>query len=714
MKTKSELINEPWRKTVQWDITHEKALEMKENDTLFFDETLSYETTGYRPIDETRGLDFDPTPFRETGLGRMNSPEKKYTTLIPLSKPWYKWWKEEYERSEDGYVCNNYRVTGDHYFFLNFYTMLVSDQDKKAGAGRERKHPNFWVLHYKWFHYIEMCEMLGYDALAVKGRGIGFSEVGASLGVRPYTTTPEFHTMYTASYEPYLVGKGILQKCWIQLDWLNKNTDGAMRRVRSLNQTMHKISGKIDKQGNVSGHQSQISGQVVDKADKLRGDRTERLVYEEFGSNSIGMDAYAVGEALVAINGNRHGTRILFGTGGDTEESENKKGKRSSGIMGLETMFLDPRSFNILAFRHKKNQREIEVETGFFAPSYETVEYKMDKRGFVIPAEGKAHYQKERNKRLGQPAAYAKYCAETCFTYEEALSRKGSNDFNQEKLAQQRIEVEIYKSTPKPKIGTMHWVYENEVLVGVKFQETKNGDVEIFEDPQKDENGNHIPNLYVAGIDSIDAGVSESSVGEAGSKFCILIKKRSIGLGGNMYVAKYLKRPDDVRQAYERALQLMTWYNAKANLEDTKIGLKHYFIDRKKQHMLMKRPKYVLEGQSVNKNAVNLYGTPATVKMIQYGLDLIRDYIEDHSRNILFPDMLQQLQDYSDEHKGKYDLVAAMQMTEIGDQELAGVPARREEIKEWKPLGWYIDSRGYKKYGALDGTNTKQNNVWNS
>lgn len=712
MKSIEELVNEPWKRNIQWDVTHAQALEMVENDTFVFDETLSYETTGYRPIDEINGLDFDPSPFKEVGNYRQQN--KVYTTLIPGSKPFMKWWDAEYEKSQDGLVAKNYRVTGDHYFFLNYYTMLVVKKGQKAGSGRDRIHPEFWVLHYKWFHYIEMAEMLGFDVLALKGRGLGFSEVGASLGVRPYTTTPEFHTMYVASYEPYLTGKGILQKCWIQLDWLNQNTHGAMRRMRALNQTMHKRAGKLDKQGVESGHGAQISGQVVDKADKLRGDRTERLVFEEFGSNPVGLDSYAVAEALVIINGDRVGIRIMFGTGGDTDITENKQGKSKAGIMALETMFLEPTKFRILPCKHKKNNRDQWVETGFFAPSYETVRSAMDARGYVKPADGKHHYQKERDKRRGNNEVYLKYCAEYCFTYEEALSRKGSNTFNQNKLADQRTEVEIYKSTPKPKRGFLKWVYQGDTtaILGVKFTENPNGDVEIIEDPIRDEQGNHIPNLYVAGIDSIDAGSNESAIGDKGSKFCILIKKRTLGLGGNVYVAKYLDRPADVRQAYERADQLMTWYNAKANLEDTKIGLKGYFREKNKMHMLMKRPRYVLEGQSGNKSATALYGTPATPKMIQYGLDLIRDYIEDYSHNMYFGDQLQQCQDYSDEFKGKYDIIAAMQMTEIGDQELQGVPQKREEIKEWKNLGWYKDHRGHRKYGVIENNNNTKN-VWN-
>lgn len=700
MNSIEELVNQPWKRDVEWDITHEKALEMVANDTFYFDETLSYETTGYRPIDDVNGLDFDPEPFREAGQFRIN--HGKYTTFLPNSKPMVKHWKEEHAKSEDGVVKNNYRVTGDHYFFLNYYTMLVVQKGQKAGSGRLRTHPEFWVLHYKWFHYIELAEILGFDVIALKGRGLGFSEVGASLGVRPFVTTPEFHTMYVASYEPYLTGKGILQKCWIQLDWLNQNTQGGMRRMRALNQTMHKRAGSLDKQGVESGHGSQISGQVVDKADKLRGDRTERLIFEEFGSNPVGLDSYAVAEALVIINGDRVGIRILFGTGGDTDITESKQGKSKAGIMALETMFLDPRGFRILPYRHSKNGRNQQVDTGFFAPSYETVRQVMDKRGYVKPEDGKLFYQKERDKRMGNHEAYLKFCAEYCFTYEEALSRKGSNSFNQNKLAEQRIEMEIHKTLPKPKRGFLKWVYQGDTseILGVKFMENPKGDVEVFEEPQRDEQGNHIPNLYVAGIDSIDAGSNESAIGDAGSKFCILIKKRSFGLGGNVYVAKYLDRPADVRQAYERALQLVTWYNAKANLEDTKIGLKGYFREKNKLHMLMKRPRYVLEGQSGNKTATALYGTPATPKMIQYGIDLIRDYVEDYYQNIYFSDMLMQLQDYSDEFKGKYDIIAAMQMTEIGDQELQGVPVKREEIKEWVDVGYYTDQYGKKRYGV--------------
>jgi len=703
MKNNLELVSEEWRKNIKWDVTHEQALKMVIDGTMVFDERLSYETTGYRPIDEVNGLDFDPLPFKRVGLDRMAHPKGKYNEYINGTSPHRHWWKNEHIKSEDGFVYNNYRVTGDHYFFLNYYTMLIPKLGMKAGSGRDKEHPNFWVLHYKWFHYVEMAEMLGFDALALKGRGVGFSEMGASLGVRPFITTKDFSTVYLASYEPYLTGKGILQKCWLQLDWLNQNTNGGMRRTRSLNQGLHKRAGILDKQGVEYGHGSQISGQVVDKADKLRGDRTERLIFEEFGSNPVGLDTYSVAKALVLNNGIRLGIRILFGTGGDTDITENKQGKSKAGIMALETMFLKPRGFLILPYRHNKNNTNQYVETGFFAASFETVQQVMDHRGYVKPEEGKAYYQKQRDM-IENAEALAKECAEFCFTYEEALSRKGSNIFNQAKLAEQRIEVDIHGTTPKPKKGFLKWIYAGDTnqIIGVKFIENPKGDIEIIEEPQFDEQGQRITNLYVAGIDSIDAGTNESAVGEGGSKFCIVVKKRTLGLGGNIYVAKYINRPADVREAYERALQLLTWYDCKGNLEDTKIGLKGYFQSKNMMHFLMKRPRYALEAQAGNKNATQLYGTPATPKVITYGLELVRDYIEDYSQNIFFSDMLLQLQDYSDEFKGKYDLVAALQMCEIADQELNGVPVKREQIQEWSDFGYYKDKYGRKQFGIIE------------
>jgi hypothetical protein len=45
---------------IKWDVKLGDPIE-------YFDPNLSYEITGYRPITEDKGLDFDVTPFIEAG-----------------------------------------------------------------------------------------------------------------------------------------------------------------------------------------------------------------------------------------------------------------------------------------------------------------------------------------------------------------------------------------------------------------------------------------------------------------------------------------------------------------------------------------------------------------------------------------------------------------------------------------------------------------------
>lgn len=700
MLTKDELVYQPWKKAIAWDVTHKRALEMVEEKTFAFDPRLSYETTGYRPINETDGLDFDPAPFRATGQRRVDTG--RYTDLYPNSKTHVKWWNEQQEMSENGVEFNHYRITGDHYFFLNFYTMLVVDGNKRAGAAREEAHPLFWVVHYEWFHYVELAEILGYDCAGLKSRGVGFSEIAASLGVRMYTTRPKSSCLYVAAYEPFLIGKGVLQKCWNQLDWLNQNTEGGMRRVRmGENSNMLKKAIKKNKQGEESGHGAILSGQTVDKPDKLRGDRTERVFFEESGSNPCLLGTYGVAQALVIINGERLGTRILFGTGGDTAVIDGKRGS-VSGLHGLEKIFLSPRSYFVLPYIHNYNTLGDYVETGYFLPAWRTVKKAMDHRGFADPIKGKKYYQSQRDDLKDDSESYLKHCAEYCWTYEEALSRKGSNRFNQELLANQRMEIEVHKRTILPERGFMEWTHvdgkKTNPINGVRFIPHRDGNVEVVERPPEQT----IANLYVGGIDSIDVGSDESIVGDKGSKFCIVIKKRHDGMSGGQYVCKYLNRSGDVRKDYETAMMILTWYNCQANLEATRVNIIGYFRDRGKIGLLMRRPKYALQGQSGNVSATNLYGTQATKHLIEYGINLIVDYILDYSESMMFLDMIIELQNYSDEMKGKYDIVAAMQMCEIGDQEMMGIIPKKIEEEHYDDVGFYIDSRGYRRWGVIE------------
>ena len=100
----------------------------------FFDSNLSYELTGYRPIDKTRGLDFDPKWFTEAR--EVYNRTGHYTEYRYGTKAYKTFWDQEYLRCREGMTVNGYTITGDHYYFLNYYQLMNLNSVKKAGTSR--------------------------------------------------------------------------------------------------------------------------------------------------------------------------------------------------------------------------------------------------------------------------------------------------------------------------------------------------------------------------------------------------------------------------------------------------------------------------------------------------------------------------------------------------------------------------------------------------
>lgn len=656
----------------------------------YFDPNLSYEITGYRPINKNQGLDFNPDWFREDAINKLSTG--RYSGLLVGTKSHRDFWRERLNRCVNGYSTNGYRITGDNYFWLNFYRLKTSIEGSKASAGRSLNFPKFLVFQYEYFHYVEMCEILGKDVGLLKARALGFSEIAASLCVRPYITTPNYRVMASAFSDRHL--KPLLTKIWSQLGWLDDETETAFKRVRMVvNTVMHKRASKKDKYGKESGHMSEIEGVIADSAEKIRGDRTERLFFEEAGSDKIFKKKYLQGEALITVlGGERIGTRIAWGTGGD-------EGVALEGIRELAT---NPVFFNVLPYKHNYTPDGQYVYTSMFIPAHRMVSHLVDSRGWCDPDEAKKWYIKEREIKAKDPKGLLIYKAEYCFTIEEALIQEGDNIFPREELAEQEARITIYKEVPTPTQGYLSWKRDDEDRPdGVKWTKDDSGKILILEHPLISDNGEEYKNLYISGIDSIDIGTSDSSTDKNPSDFCIVIKKRVFGQSDPMYVAIYKDRPRDIREAYENAAKLLTYYGCQAVLESTRTAILTYFRDKKYLHLLMRRPRSTMP--DVSKGNSKMYGTPATTKVIEHYRELIYDFILDYSHTIAFIQMIDQLLRYSDEKKKDFDIVAAMGMCELGDEEMSlkKPEAREPKSKQFRDMGWYKDERGYKHYGII-------------
>ena len=251
-----------------------------------FDPTLSYEITGYRPIDETHSLDFNPDWFTE--VREVFKRTGKYCSYLPRSKRWDAFWKEQYKRCKYGMTSHGYTITGDNYFFLNFYQLPVIDQNEAAGSGTEDNFPNFMASQYMFFHYLQMCRVLRRNACLMKARSIGFSEIMASIAARMYTAIKKSRTLITCFKDVYL--KGTFSKVDHALTFLNMNADGFFK-PRLKDTTLEIKSGfQVKKDGQFvdDGWQSVVKGILADKPSKIRGDRVDLLIYDEAGCHIAG------------------------------------------------------------------------------------------------------------------------------------------------------------------------------------------------------------------------------------------------------------------------------------------------------------------------------------------------------------------------------------------------------------------------------------------
>lgn len=652
-----------------WDVTKDMKIEC-------FDPTLSYELTGYRPIDETHGLDFDPSWFTEVRETFLRTG--KYCSYLPRSKRWDAFWKEQYTRCKYGMTSHGYTITGDNYFFLNFYQLPVVDMDKASGEGTNESFPVFFASQYMFFHYLQMCRVLHKNAALMKARSIGFSEINASLAARLYTTIKRSRTVITCFNDTYL--NGTFSKLDHALTFINTNADGFFK-PRLTDKALEKKSGyqiKIDGQFTDFGWLSVVKGINGSKPSNIRGERVDLLIYDEAGSWPDLTTAVVQGQELCEVQGVPRGIMLFGGTGGDF----------GPPLEGLKKIYYNPRAFKILPFRHNWTQDGTTIESGFFLPYFLqslNPEY-MDSRGVCNQIEYKKVLQEERNNLLAVPEDYLKKCAERCWNAEEAFTLEGQNKFNKMKIADQLAKIRLHKIGPRPQVGTIDYTYKSnkhslENINGFRWI-LNSGKVQILEHPvwsdlykeqiekqrkEAEEQGidfeapvyTEMNDLYVAGIDGIDIGAAQTSKETRDpSDFCIVIKRRAFGLNEPQYVAMYKDRPQNIREAYKIAMCMCRYYNCRINIEATRVGMITWARENKCLQYFMKRPRATLT--DIKHGTTKQYGTPATKTIIEQQTDLIADYVEDYGHNIWFEDMLVQLNGYNDENKTKFDIIAAL------------------------------------------------------
>jgi hypothetical protein len=623
------------------------------------------------------------------------------------------WYEEHLKRCIYGYEYGNQRITGDHYWLLNFtpFMVAIKDSNGKVTNDFDTRFPYYSLMHDYIFKLIEEANYENKHFLWMSGRASGKTYSILSIAAKIYHLKPESHSVISASNSGH-ANEAFTKFLNMVNDVSKFHPTLALNRITDTQSAL--LSGQEVIRDGVKyqeGPRSRVNKVIYgDNPGVTRGSRPDYQLFEEIGdwAGGKGNLKACIGATLGSWRvGKLAKVRAFFiGTGGSVTSDQAKD------------IFYEPDAFDIISVNDFKKK------TCFFLPAdYLYGGCGWEETGVNNNEEAREILEDERSRKKSDMEIYSKVVQEFPFTIDEVFSRLGSNIFNQKKIAMQTTALDYEKKHMLPKAGFLEWVKSNNgAIIGVKWSENPEGDILIVEHPYKGDDGKSTyKDLYIAGVDSIDQGQLDSTSIKDRSSLGVLVKKRIVdgkymSQSSNLYVAMYVGRSLDVRWDYENVLKLVMYYNAKVNLEYTKIGIVAYFKEMKQYDRFIKRPVIALpSGGDGNDRLLGidnsrLIGTTSATNVIDHQDGKIKEYVDDYYDQIFFKELLEQLRDYRRTDRRKFDLVIAMGLCEIADEDLIGIMSTKEEnvIIGFKAFGYYIDPRtGKKKRGVIPNKNAE-------
>ena len=569
-----------------------------------------------------------------------------YTDLRPNPNPnseYGKWIREEIRRCYEGYVreSDGMWVTGDEYFFLNYWPIEQTEIKKNGKKGdRIIDFPEVWEGINLRYHYIDQAINGG---LYNPNGGNNGCEISSRIKSKSYTmsammgkrfvlgentkSNKKVKCMATAYQKQYLISDGILNKFQAGIDFLTINTQFPNKKIRNSLPDMSWIMGYYDLDtGTQRGTLNEVIGvSAKDDISKVRGKRLHLIVIEEFGSFPNVTNLYNILIPSVQEGDISFGFMYLIGTAGDDE----------SDFIGAQELVYNPNGYRMYALPNvfdKEGQSKPYIT--FFFPGYMNRKGCYDENGNsdVTKAILEILIDRYRVKYNSSDVnSITKTIAEIPITPQEAILRTKGNIFPITEITQRLTEIDsnpsFYDDTYIGDLvlnsrGEVEFVM-NKSLTPIREFPVKDinveGALEIYEMPQKI--NDKVPyERYIASLDNYENDQAESV--SLGSMFVL-------DLWTDRIVAEYTGRPMFADDLNEKFRLLCMFYNAKGLVENNKKNTFAYFSRMTSLHLLADTPEYlksrqILKAQSFG-NSVK--GVPMTVPIRNFAFGLIRDWL---------------------------------------------------------------------------------------
>lgn len=601
---------------------------------------------------------------------------EKVPDLVPGTSLHDEYWEQERLRCMEGFKPKGMtRITGPHYFFLNYFPMKINDPT--ADAKNDRKVlglPFFRDMDYLYFKTVEECKQDREGLIVAKARDKGFSMFNSCLIEHEFNFYPHNEVGVAAGLEDTIVSfanKVRLAHSNLPDEFRNnilKDNDDIIYSGYEWNN-----KGRWDKDGLLSMIHLRTMGL---NPNVFKGERLSMMIFEEAGEFRKLIEGFRASEPCFRRGSEQFGVPIVGGTGGNILNAS----------ADFKTMWYTHEDFNL---------RQL------FIP------VTMCYQGFFDFTTGKSDiaaarkHEEERRAKLeqGDQHSFNLHVQNYPFDPEESFMKSGRSPFNISKINNQRKKILSNKYHEyRLEEGDFEWLDDeltkkdgdtrqfNKRVFGskVKFVKKKGGPVKILEHPMMDPNDpekHKYWNLDIGGVDSFD----QDDVGASDSEGAAIIYRRFVNLDTpyNFPIATLKFRSNRAEEFYEKVLQMAIYYNSKMLIEYTKIGIIEYFQRNGAQRYMKEKPHSVHTAGTTTRNK---FGVHMNKQIKELGIELMADEIDKHVHDNWFIDLLDEFVDFGERNT---DLAMAYMMCQIHNFDISKVRViKEEEVLEADPYSW--------------------------
>ena len=587
------------------------------------------------------------------------------TRAHPRSFEYKQWWEEQRDRCINGYSVGGTRISGEYYFYLNFWKI----RGEVGNTGRKDLiSPRFLDMDFEFYAEVEKARAMGKNMCVAKRRQVGFSEKTASMVGREYTFFDHSQSLILGGEEKY--SNATMRMVIRGLNSL-KNTEFYKRRMPDgLDYIQAKY--KVIEEGvpTWKGSFSEIYNITCKNNPQATVGKSPSFVLCEESGKFAGLrSTYRYLQPSMEANFKKTGFCIMIGTGGNME----------AGAEELEDVFYNPEVFDMMEYDNNWGEGFSDKKIGYFVPAWKFAVIDENGNSLKEPSLELVNKKREEARGSKDPSNWIQVITQMPLNPEECFMRTGGNMFDIAKLnarlASIRNSRELSNSAQK---GELDWIRDSlGIIKGVQWNSDPNGKFIIYEHPMKDDQGNTFLNLYKGATDSYDKDEANTSSSKGS---CQIFKTfKDINTTSRKYVARITERPQKSDDFYEMSAKLCFYYSAPNLIEWSNIGIFKWYEGKGLGHYLKERPR-VAYANSKDSKVNNRFGIDPSTK--QYWLARYRDYIKDNVEKMDDIDQIVAAINFRDEKGYNCDITISSALCIVHEEDDMNIEVKSKEVKK--------------------------------